>query len=91
MNELQPATAKPLRGRPFTVGDPRAGRKPGVKNHNTKAIKKTYAEAFTSLQQDPKHSLSTWAKKHPTDFYKLAVRFIPDEIRQLLIKTMKIQ
>jgi len=91
MQELKGPAVKPVRGRPFTAGDPRTGRRPGTKNNITKAMKKVYLDAFLDLQKDPQHSLLTWARKHPTEFYKLAARIIPDQVRQSLFFHCKIQ
>lgn len=55
-----------------------AGRKPGTPNKITRAFKEAVAAVFEDLGGE-KHLLG-WAKKNPTEFYKIATRLIPTEI-----------
>jgi hypothetical protein len=56
------------------------GRKPGATNKLTRTVKETVLEIFNNMQEDPKHSLETFAKKNPRDFYLMAAKLIPTEI-----------
>lgn len=56
------------------------GRPKGVPNKHTAAIKAAFERAFALLQQDDQAKLEEWAKRNPTEFYKLAGKLIPSEI-----------
>lgn len=56
------------------------GRAKGVQNKTTRLVKEVFSDVFTELQTDPKSKLLVWAKKNPTEFYKLASKLIPTEI-----------
>lgn len=43
-------------------------------------VKEAFHAAFLALQNSKDYSLIAWAKKHPTEFYKLAQRFIPADV-----------
>lgn len=58
-----------------------AGRPKGSKNKVSKTIKAAFERAFTTLQRDPKARLAVWARANPTDFYKLASKLIPQEVK----------
>lgn len=60
---------------------PGSGRKPGTQNRVTRTIKSAIERAFTTLQRDPKAKLTAWARQNPTEFYKLAARLLPQEVR----------
>lgn len=60
---------------------PGAGRKPGAQNRVTRTIKNTIESVFIKLQRDPTVNLRAWAKSNPTEFYKLAARLIPQEVK----------
>ena len=62
----------------FLPGNP--GRKPGTRNSLTNSVKTALELAFNALQADPDHNLTAWAKREPTEFYKIAARLIPQEI-----------
>lgn len=66
-------------GTPFKEGNP--GKLPGTKNRLTKTVKETVLAVFTDLQSDPKHSLKAFARKYPRDFYNIAAKLIPTEIK----------
>lgn len=55
------------------------GRRKGTPNRFTGKIRNAIESAFDKLQRDPVARLVTWAKKNPSDFYKLAARLIPSE------------
>lgn len=57
------------------------GKPKGVKNKLTTSVKEAFKIAFDELQGDDQHKLSEWAKSNPTEFYKLASKLIPTEIK----------
>lgn len=65
-------------GIPFKEGNP--GKPKGAKNKVTKTVKQAVLEVFLRLQDDPKHDLEAFAKKHPKDFYQIAAKLIPTEV-----------
>ena len=56
------------------------GRKEGCVNKLTKTVKELILDAFNELQKDKGANLLSWAKKNPTEFYKIASKLIPSEI-----------
>lgn len=66
------------KGKPFKAGNP--GRPAGTPNKLTKTVKETVLAVFNNLQDDPKANLEDWAKKEPTEFYRIAAKLIPTEI-----------
>lgn len=64
----------------------RGGRKAGVPNKFTSAIKAAFETAFRDLQSsvpkrgEPEFRLTAWAKSHPTEFYKMMSRMVPQEL-----------
>lgn len=59
-----------------TGGGSRKGR-PNV----APTIRAAFEEAFHALQhENSEQSLTIWAKANPTEYYKLAVRLIPQKI-----------
>ncbi len=62
------------------------GRPAGVPNKFTQSIRTAFELAFADMQTHfPKQGeedfrLTMWAKKNPTDFYKLMARMVPQEI-----------
>lgn len=66
------------------------GRQPGAQNHITRTVKETVLAAFTELQSDPKHNIVAFAKKNPRDFYQIAAKLIPTEIKGNVNNTNKI-
>lgn len=57
---------------------PGSGRKPGSSNKLTQAAREAFALAFEGIGGVKK--MTEWARKNPTDFYKLYARLIPVEI-----------
>lgn len=66
--------------------------KKGVKKPNqgkrgpakiTKTVKEVFEKTFRQLQEDPKaaHALHNWAQVEPGEFYKLAAKLIPTELK----------
>lgn len=62
---------------PFKPGNP--GKPQGAVNKNSKLIKEVFAEAFYALQEG-QQSLEKWGELNPTEFYRLAVRLIPNQM-----------
>lgn len=67
------------RGKPFKEGN--SGRPKGAENKLTRTVKETVLNAFLIMQQDKKHNLIEFAKKYPRDFYAIAAKLIPTEIK----------
>lgn len=65
-----------------TTGKKFGGRKKGTPNKMGAKVKETFSVVFHQLQKDPygKNSLLSWANENPTEFYKIAARFIPLEV-----------
>jgi len=61
--------------RPFEKG--KRGKKKGSVNKFTKSVKECFETVFSEIQSHPTAKLSEWAKKNPTEFYKLCARLIP--------------
>jgi hypothetical protein len=57
------------------------GRPKGAVNVINKTVKETVLEVFRVLQKDPNHSLEAFAKKYPRDYYAIAAKLIPTEIK----------
>lgn len=54
------------------------GRPKGVQNRVTVAFKEAVLRAFEGIGGD--QTFQAWAKKNPTEFYKIAARLIPTEV-----------
>lgn len=64
----------------FQKGNP--GKPKGAKNKLTKTVRETVLEVFNKLQEDDgPASLGNWAKKEPTEFYRIAAKLIPTDIK----------
>lgn len=61
-------------------GNP-SGRPKGAANIVTKTVKQTVLEVFNALQKDPKHNLKAFARKYPRDYYNIAAKLIPTEVK----------
>lgn len=57
------------------------GRPKGVQNKLTRTVRETILDAFNTLQEDPKVNIISFAKNYPRDFYQIAAKLIPTEIR----------
>jgi hypothetical protein len=55
-----------------------AGRRKGSQNRFTSAIKDAVLETFEKLGGVT--HMTTWARKNPTDFYRIAAKLIPQQI-----------
>lgn len=65
---------------PFKKGERTTGRQPGTPNKITRTVRETVLAAFQELQEDPKTKITEWAKREPTEFYKIASKLIPTEV-----------
>jgi|SRR6476620_4599825 len=70
---------KPKNTGQFGKGNP--GKPKGATNHLTRTVKEAVLEAFNELQSDKKNNLLAFAKKHPRDFYAIAAKLIPTDIK----------
>jgi hypothetical protein len=75
-------------GKPFEKGNP--GKKKGTQNKLTKTVKQTVLSVFNAIQKDPKHNLTAFAKKYPRDFYQIAAKLIPTEVKGNMTGEQKI-
>jgi hypothetical protein len=57
------------------------GKVKGTPNKLTRTVKETVLAAFNDLQQDAKANITSWAKENPTEFYKIAAKLIPTEVK----------
>ena len=71
------AVNKTTENAPIGKGKPGPGRPRGLPNKITRAAKEAFALAFEKT--GGVRSLTEWAKKNPTEFYKLYARLIPTE------------
>ena len=74
----------------------KSGKPKGSHNKLTKSVKEAFEIAFNELQSDKNANLATWAKENTTDFYRLAAKLIPTDIKadiesksDLLIKVVR--
>jgi hypothetical protein len=58
----------------------------------TVTVKSVFEETFKQLQKDPKkpHALGRWAEAEPGEFYKLAAKLIPTELKGELTHNHKV-
>lgn len=65
---------------------PGSGRKPGTPNKITRTVKEIIAGAVQAAQEDPKHpaNVANFAKTHPKEFWQVASKLIPEEIKATL-------
>ena len=52
-----------------------------MQNKLTRTIKEAFETTFHELQGNTKAKLLAWAKDNPGDFYKLAARLIPHDMK----------
>ncbi len=66
---------------PFTPGKPKTGgRQPGTPNRLTTAIREAVLFVYDGLGGHD--AFLEWARGNPTEYYKIAARLIPAEIRE---------
>ena len=64
----------------MAYGRKTGGRAKGTPNTTTRTVREQLAQAFDLLQQDKTANLLDWAKRNPTEFYKLAAKLIPIQL-----------
>jgi hypothetical protein len=57
------------------------GRPKGAVGAFTKTVKDTVLEAFQEAQKDPKTSIMGFLQKYPRDFYQIAAKLIPLDVK----------
>lgn len=63
-------------------GDPKTGgRVAGTPNKITSTVRETVLAVFNDLQKDPKVNLKAWAQGQPTEFYRIASKLIPTDLK----------
>lgn len=75
----------------FQKGNP--GKPHGAVSHLNRTVKETVLAVFQDLQSDPKnkkYALLAFAKKYPRDFYNIAARLIPTDIKADINATVKV-
>jgi type IV secretory pathway TrbF-like protein len=65
------------------------GRPKGTQNKLTRTVKETVLDTFNLLQEDRTANLLSWAKEEPTEFYKIASKLIPTEVKAKVEVTEK--
>lgn len=74
---------------PFTPGKPKTGgRQPGTPNRLTGAFKEAVQIVYNGLGGHA--AFLDWARENPTEYYKIASRLIPGELRQDEDRTVKV-
>lgn len=64
----------------FKKGNP--GRPKGTPNKLSKSVRETVLEVFNKLQAEGgPAALQNWAEKEPTEFYRIAAKLIPTEVK----------
>jgi hypothetical protein len=58
-----------------------SGRPKGIPNKLSSSVKETVLATFQELQQDPEYNLTNWARAEPSEFYKIAAKLIPTDIK----------
>lgn len=67
---------------PFKKGKEKTGGKQkGTQNKLTTSVKDAFQLAFQDMQNDKNVNLLSWAKLNPTEFYRIASKLIPTDIR----------
>ncbi|KKN74637.1 hypothetical protein LCGC14_0388390 [marine sediment metagenome] len=61
-------------------GNKTGGRQSGSKNKVGKAFKDLLTETYQALEDDPKHGLKKFAEEHPSDFYRICSKLVPQEM-----------
>ena len=74
---------------PFRPGKVKTGgRRKGVVNRLTGTFRDAVQVAYNDVGGH--EAFTRWAKKHPTEFYKIAARLIPVEIRDYSDKVVNV-
>jgi len=62
-----------------TSGNPK-GKPKGLKNKHTQAFKDLLTNTIHALEQKKDCGLMAWAEKHPSDFYRICSKLVPQEM-----------
>jgi hypothetical protein len=83
--------AVPNRGT-FKKGEKRPNQGKRGPGKLTATVKGAFEKVFHDLQEDPEkpHALAAWAQMEPTEFYKLAAKLIPTELKGELTHNHKV-
>ena len=67
------------------------GRQPGSPNRVTRTVKEAFEAVFRDMQADATkpYALANWAQMQPDEFYKLAAKLIPTDIKASVTATVK--
>ena len=60
-------------------GNPK-GREKGSSNKFNKQFKDLLTETYQALEEKTGHGLQKWAEEHPTDFYRICAKLVPQQI-----------
>ncbi len=60
-------------------GKKTGGRQKGTANKLTRAFREAVQIAYDAIGGD--EAFATWARENPTEFYRIAARLIPQELR----------
>jgi hypothetical protein len=71
----------------MAAGVKTGGRQKGTPNKTTLAVKEALSEAFDGMGGATK--LQTWAEENPTEFYKLWVKMLPQDVNANLKATVQ--
>jgi len=77
-------TQKPIKSdRPWLFGPGNKGKPPGTLNKLTRTVKEVVLDVFNKLQADEESpaNLHNWALTEPSEFYKIAAKLIPTDIK----------
>lgn len=69
--------AKFGQGQPINL----AGRPKGTPNKTTREFKELVVSVMSELQEHPRANLKKWAEENPGEFYKIASKLIPTEMK----------
>jgi hypothetical protein len=66
------------------------GRKLGSQNKLTRSVKEAFEAVFKDMQADPKkpYALGAWGQNNPDEFYKLAAKLIPQDVKATVKATV---
>ena len=57
-----------------------AGRPQGSQNKFNKQFKDLLTETIQALEEKKDHGLQAWAEEHPSDFYRICSKLVPQEM-----------
>lgn len=63
----------------MATGHKTGGRQKGTPNNITRAFREAVQIAYDAIGGD--EAFATWARENPTEFYRIAARLIPQEMR----------